>query len=35
MLFAALLFGESITITNIIGSAIIITGITLYAKTDN
>ena len=32
MLFAALLFGEAITITNIIGSVIIIAGITLLAR---
>jgi drug/metabolite transporter (DMT)-like permease len=32
MLIAALLFGEAITIPNIIGSLIIITGITLLAK---
>ena len=32
MLFAALLFGETITIPNIIGSVIIITGITLLAR---
>jgi len=32
MLIAALLFGETITIPNIIGSVIIITGITLLAK---
>lgn len=32
MLFAALLFGEAITIPNIIGSVIIIIGITLLAK---
>ena len=32
MLVAALLFGEHITIANIIGSAIIITGIVLLAK---
>ena len=32
MLIAALLFGESITIPNIIGSIIIITGITLLAR---
>ena len=32
MLFAALLFGEAITIPNIIGSVIIIAGITLLAK---
>ena len=33
MLFAALLFGEPITVANIIGSLIIITGITLLART--
>ena len=33
MLFAAMLFGETITIPNIIGSLIIITGITLLART--
>jgi drug/metabolite transporter (DMT)-like permease len=32
LLISALLFGESITINNVIGSAIIITGIVLYAK---
>lgn len=32
MLIAALLFGEAITIPNIIGSLIIITGITLLAR---
>ena len=32
MLFAFALFGEPITIMNIIGSAVIITGITLFAK---
>ena len=32
MFFAALLFGEAITIPNIIGSVIIITGITLLAR---
>ena len=32
MLFAFLLFGEAITIMNIIGAAVIITGITLFAK---
>lgn len=32
MLIAALLFGEAITIPNIIGSIIIITGITLLAR---
>ena len=32
MLIAALLFGESITLPNIIGSIIIITGITLLAR---
>ena len=32
MLFAALIFGETITIPNIIGSVIIITGITLLAR---
>lgn len=32
MLFAALLFGETITIPNILGSIIIITGITILAK---
>jgi multidrug transporter EmrE-like cation transporter len=32
MLFAALLFGESITIPNIVGSVIIITGITLLSR---
>ena len=32
MLIAALLFGEVITISNIIGSIIIITGITLLAR---
>ena len=33
MLIAALFFGESITIMNIIGSVIIVTGITLLART--
>lgn len=32
MLIAALLFGEAITVPNIIGSVIIITGITLLAR---
>lgn len=32
MLFAALLFGEAVTVPNIIGSVIIIIGITLLAK---
>lgn len=32
MLIAALLFGESITIPNIIGSVIIITGITILSR---
>ena len=32
MLIAALLFGETITVPNIIGSVIIITGITLLAR---
>lgn len=32
MLFAALLFGEAITVPNIVGSIIIIIGITLLAK---
>ena len=32
MLIAALLFGEAITIPNIVGSIIIITGITLLAR---
>jgi multidrug transporter EmrE-like cation transporter len=32
MLIAALLFGEAITIPNIIGSIIIVTGITLLAR---
>jgi drug/metabolite transporter (DMT)-like permease len=32
LLISALLFGESITTNNIIGSAIIIAGIVLYAK---
>lgn len=34
LLFSVLLFGESITLWNIIGSIIIISGITLYAKED-
>ena len=34
MLFANAIFGEPITIHNIIGSAIIIAGITLYAWSD-
>ena len=33
MLIAALFFGESITVMNIIGSVIIVTGITLLART--
>ena len=32
MLIAALIFGEAITMTNIIGSIIIIGGIVLFAK---
>lgn len=32
LLFSALLFGEGITTNNLIGSAIIIAGIVLYAK---
>ena len=32
LLFSALLFGETITLNNVIGSAIIIVGIVLYAK---
>ena len=32
MLFAALLFGEAITVPNIVGSLIIIVGITLLAR---
>lgn len=32
MLLAALLFGETITWTNILGAAIIIAGITMFAK---
>lgn len=32
LLISALLFGESITVNNIIGSAIIIVGIVLYAR---
>lgn len=32
LLFSALLFGEVITVKNLIGSAIIIVGIVLYAK---
>ena len=32
LLISALLFGESISITNVIGSAIIIAGIVLFAK---
>ena len=32
MLFAFVLFGEQITIMNMIGAAVIITGITLFAK---
>ena len=35
MLFAALLFGEAITIPNIIGSVIIIAGITLLSQTES
>ena len=33
MLIAALIFGESITVMNILGSVIIVTGITLLART--
>ena len=33
LLISALLFGEAISVSNLIGSAIIITGIVLYAKT--
>lgn len=33
LLFSALLFGESITLNNVIGSAIIIAGIVLFAQT--
>lgn len=32
LLISALLFGEAITVNNVIGSAIIITGIVLFAK---
>lgn len=32
MLFAFALFGEPITIMNVVGAAVIITGITLFAK---
>lgn len=32
MLFAFALFGEPITIMNVVGAAVIITGITLYAR---
>ena len=32
LMFACLLFGEQITLNNIIGAAIIISGIALYAK---
>ena len=32
LLISALLFGETITVNNLIGSAIIITGIVLFAK---
>lgn len=32
MLFAFALFGEQITLMNVIGAAVIITGITLFAK---
>jgi len=32
LLLAALIFGEQITLSNIIGAALIITGITLYSK---
>ena len=32
LLFSALLFGEAITLNNVVGSAIIIVGIVLYAK---
>lgn len=32
LLISALLFGEVITVNNVIGSAIIITGIVLFAK---
>lgn len=32
LLFSALLFGEAITLNNVVGSAIIVLGIVLYAK---
>lgn len=32
MLFAFVLFGEAITMMNVMGAAVIITGITLFAK---
>ncbi|MBO7618374.1 MAG: EamA family transporter [Bacteroidales bacterium] len=32
LIISALVFGESISLTNVIGSAIIITGIILFAK---
>lgn len=35
MLFAWLLFGEQITYSNVIGAAVIIIGITLFAKSEN
>lgn len=35
MLLAWMLFGEQITLNNIIGACVIITGIALYAKTDS
>lgn len=34
LIFSALLFHETITLNNIIGSAVIIVGIMLYAKSD-
>lgn len=35
MLFAFALFGEPISVMNIVGSAVIVFGIVLFAKTDN
>lgn len=32
LLFSALLFGEAITLNNVVGSAIILAGIVLFAK---
>ena len=35
MLLAYIIFGEQITLNNMIGAAVIVIGITLYAKSDN